>query len=295
MEQQQQTLQYFKTHASDWQQKAVNQTYSLVENRHNAVFETMKLFPPGSSILDIGCGTGQLAIESSTRGWIAKGIDFSQEMIDICIDNNAKANTNATFECCSIFDYAHTPESLDVISAQGFIEYISLNQLDDFFDFVRSALKKNGAVALGSRNRLFNLHTLNAFTELEDALGTIKNLLIEGQILQSSKTQDDALAALESLRYQYEQPTKHPLTGVAVDTRYQFTPADLITRLSKHNIKAIKIYPVHYHPLPISLMTSNDDAKVIHAQLAKYASLHWINSYQLVPYSSSFVVEAKKT
>jgi 2-polyprenyl-3-methyl-5-hydroxy-6-metoxy-1,4-benzoquinol methylase len=291
MSQQGQTLDYFKTHAEDWQRKAVDDAYSLIENRHLAVLETMKGYPKGSSLLDVGCGTGQLAVEASRIGWTATGIDFAQEMIDVCRANNLSAKTNAEFICSSIFEADLKPRSFDVISAQGFIEYISLSQLDSFLDLVRTTLKPNGAIALGSRNRLFNLHTLNAFTELERALGTLDRLITEGLILQSAKTQEEAVARLRELNYEYEQPETHPLTGVKVDTRFQFSPADLTTRLSRHQLRVTKIYPVHYHPLPIVMMEEavcND----VHNQLAKFASANWLSRHCLVPYSSSYVIEA---
>jgi len=293
MSQQSQTLDYFKAHADDWQRKAVDEAYSVVENRHQAVLETMKKFPAGSSLLDVGCGTGQLAIQVAKLGWVATGIDFAKEMIDICIDNNSQAKTNAKFECASIFDVKVDAQSLDVISAQGFIEYISLSQLDEFLAVVKTSLKLDGALALGSRNRLFNLHTLNDFTELETACGTIEKLVLEGRIIQSAKTQEEALSKLELLRYEYEQPSAHPITRVKVDTRYQFTPADLITRLSKHRLKASRIYPVHYHPLPMT-MKPEEGCKNIHTHFAKYASDNWLSRHNLIPYCSSFVIEAKR-
>ena len=293
MEQQDQTLNYFKSHAEDWQTKAVDQTYSLVENRHKAVFELMKSFPPNSTILDVGCGTGQLAIQASKLGWSATGIDFAQEMIDLCMSNNITENAKAKFICASVFDCDVAPESFDVISAQGFIEYISLEQLDEFLDFSQRTLKTEGILALGSRNRLFNLHTLNEFTGLETALGTIENLILEGRAIQVAKNQQEAIEKLKLLAFEYVQPNVHPLTGVKVETRYQFSPADLIARLSKHRLQANRIFPVHYHPLPITLLASNEFKK-IHNQFAKFAADNWIRHHNLIPYSSSFVIEAQK-
>ena len=104
MSQQGQTLEYFKSHADDWNKKASDEAYSLVENRHKAVLEVMKGYAAKSSILDVGCGTGQLAIESSLLGWDATGVDFAQEMVDICLDNNSKSDTKAKFICSSIFE-----------------------------------------------------------------------------------------------------------------------------------------------------------------------------------------------
>lgn len=294
MDQQDQTLGFFKAHADDWQRRATDQVYSNVENRHRGVFEAMKAYPAGSALLDVGCGTGQLAIEASQLGWSATGIDFAQEMVDRSRANAAAANAPAAFECVSVFEHPLPDDSFDVISAQGFIEYISLEQLDQFLDLVRRALKPGGVLAVGSRNRLFNLHSLNAFTELEAALGTTDRLLKEACIVQSAKTQDEAIAGLAALGFEYEQPKTHPVTGIAVDTRYQFSPGDLITRLARHGLAARRIFPVHYHPLPLTFM-ADPEIKATHRQLAKHASDHWIGAHSLVPYSSSFVMEARKT
>ena len=291
MNQQAQTLDYFNANALDWNSKANDKEYSVIENRHNAVLETLKKFPPKSTLLDVGCGTGQLAIEASKRGWTALGVDFAPEMIEICNQNKKIENSDAVFQCSSIFDSDLTPNSFDVISAQGFIEYISLQQLDSFIDITRKLLRPKGRIAIGSRNRLFNLHSLNEFTELESALGTIDKIVQESVVLQKSHTQEEAISALKKLSYEYEQPTEHPLTGIKVDTRYQFTPSDLITRLAKHNFRAESVYPVHLHPLPISLL-KNQAALTIHRQLANLASSEFIGEHKLVPYSSSFVIEA---
>jgi 2-polyprenyl-3-methyl-5-hydroxy-6-metoxy-1,4-benzoquinol methylase len=77
MSQQGQTLEYFKTHADNWNKKASDEAYSLIENRHKAVLEVMKGYAVKSSILDVGCGTGQLAIESSCLGWSATALSRS--------------------------------------------------------------------------------------------------------------------------------------------------------------------------------------------------------------------------
>jgi len=293
MEQQDQTLDFFNAFAGDWQRKATSETYSVIENRHAAVLKVMEAFGSSSSLLDVGCGTGQLAIEASSRGWKALGIDFASEMIAISKSNNLAAKGNAQFECVSVFDLKAAPDGFDVISAQGFVEYISLQQLDQFLELVKPLLTNDGSLVLGSRNRLFNLHTLNEFTEIERQLGTIGKLVEESCILQTSTTQHDALSKLKELEYEYEQPKSHPITGIGVETRYQFTPGDLITRLARHGLKVVGIYPVHFHALPMSV-SGIKEASTIQNYLAKFASEHWITLQNLVPYCSSFVVEAKR-
>lgn len=293
MSQQDQTLDYFGKGAADWQGKAEDQTFSIIENRHQAVFEVMKAMVPGR-LLDIGCGTGQLAIAAAGLGWGAEGVDFAQEMIDICVNNNAVAKANATFKCASVFDLPTQAEKYDVISAQGFIEYISLAQLSEFISFCVANLRRGGKIALGSRNRLFNLHSLNDFTRIEMALGTSGRLLEEACVLQEAANQTVAVEGLAKLAHEYPQPEVHPITGVKVDTRYQFSPADLIGRLSKQGLKTTRIFPVHYHLLPVS-MISEPATRSLHRNFASMAGREFIGQQKMVPFSSSFVIEAEKS
>ena len=293
MSQQSQTLSFFKSHADAWQEKATESAYSVIDNRHKAVLEVMGNFPASSVLLDVGCGTGQLAVEAASRGWQTTGVDFAQEMIDQCEENSRAESGSAQFVCGSIFDFDCAPQSYDVISAQGFIEYISLDQLSEFLAFVHRALKPGGMLAVGSRNRLFNLHTLNEFTELESVLGTIESLIAEGRTLQMARSQQEAVGALAKLAFDYPYPTVHPITGIKVDTRYQFSPADLVARLAGHGLTASRVFPVHYHPLPISAL-ADEGMKSVHDQFASQAADAWITRHNLVPYASSYVMEARK-
>ena len=109
MKQQEQTLCFFNWFANDWNTEATDSDYSVIEHRHKTVFEAMKGFPANSSLLDVGCGTGQLAIQASLAGWNARGIDFSQNMIDLCKSNNERGAGEAEFLCTSVFGYEVVP------------------------------------------------------------------------------------------------------------------------------------------------------------------------------------------
>lgn len=288
--QQDQTYRFFKSHAKAWQAKTEDEAYSTIHNRHQAVFETMKKYPTGSALLDVGCGTGQLAIEASQKGWQAQGIDFAEDMIEIAKQNNQQASAGAEFQVGSIF--AFEPETkYDVISAQGFIEYISLGQLEQFLAFLKTICNPGGSIAIGSRNRLFNVHSINEFTRIEHELGTMDSLIEEAIALHTSKTQAEAVECIRNLKSEYVQPDKHPLTGIGVDTRYQFTPSDLANKMHQAGFTVKAVYPVHFHPFPVNTM---QDAEIseIHKEMARFASDKMITNHQLVPYSSSYVLEA---
>ena len=293
MNQQKQTHEYFNNHATDWNRKASSSQFNVIDNRHNAVLAVIDEYVSKGNFLDVGCGTGQLTIELAQRGWSSVGVDYAESMIEICKSNNHGAASNAMFHFGSIFDFDMPSSHYDVVSAQGFIEYISLEELDRFLEKVSNGLKHNGSLALGSRNRLFNLHSLNEFSTLELKLNAANMLLQEAVILQTAKSQFDAMEKLQALNCEYNHPDVHPEVGVTVDRRLQFSPADLIKRLSRHRLVAARIFPVHFHGLPLSL-TRNEKLSALHLELADMVSEQYISSHTFVPFSSSYVIEAKK-
>ena len=70
IEQQSEAYDFFNSTAKAWQQKATSKTYNVIENRHAAVLEIMESFHGEPAILDVGCGTGQLAWQIDlAHGW----------------------------------------------------------------------------------------------------------------------------------------------------------------------------------------------------------------------------------
>src|SRR3990167_4334418 len=293
MEQQAQALTYFETFANDWQSKATDQSYNAIDNRHNAVMSVINEMRNINTFLDIGCGTGQLVIQVARKQIEAHGIDFANEMINNCEKNKIKSCVEAKFECISFFDATLKKNYYDVISAQGFIEYITLDQLEHFFEMGWAALKEGGSLVVGSRNRLFNLHSLNEFTNIEIEIGTILNLIREASILHMASTHADAFSRLMSLERIDPQPDRHPLTGIKEDTRYQFSPADLIYRARRYGYQPKSIFPVHFHALPVNSKNVSQ-LTPLHNHLAQMMSEERIRDHRLVPYSSSFVLELTK-
>ena len=71
--------------------------FARVYNQHWGFFATkaypilehlvLEKLPPGCAVLDLCCGTGQLAAELSRRGYRATGLDGSEGMIEIARKN----------------------------------------------------------------------------------------------------------------------------------------------------------------------------------------------------------------
>lgn len=291
--QQDQTQAYFNTAAQDWQSKAVNATgaYSVIEGRHQAVLDVMHKMQKVGRLLDVGCGTGQLAISAAQMGWDAVGIDFAAEMVDQCRVNAQAAGVSARFIAASFFDSDFEEDAYDVISAQGFIEYISPAEMDEFFGRCARMLRPGGALAVGSRNRLFNAFSLNAFTRQEAEFGILDTLIAEATALQSSASFEDALRELGRLGRVDPQPDRHPITGIPVETRYQFSPAELAFRLQRHGLNTCALYPVHFHALPPSVKA---EQPTLHSEIALAVAKIGLRDHRLVPQASSFVIEARR-
>jgi 2-polyprenyl-3-methyl-5-hydroxy-6-metoxy-1,4-benzoquinol methylase len=293
MKQQEQANRYFSSAAAEWQRKSIDASgaYNTIGARNRAALDVLTRTEGAKSFLDVGCGTGQLVIEVAGRGLKSDGNDFAPEMVVQCEANAKTAGVQARFFGGSFFDVPFEDRSYDVISAQGFIEYISPQETDEFFARCFRMLKPGGAVAVGSRNRLFNIFSLNDFTRLEGEMGTLGILSAEATALQQSSTTEAAVLALR--RYERIDPQfgNHPITGIPVTTRHQFSPADLAYRLRRCGLTTRALYPVHYHGLPTAFMADHAD---LHAQVASLVGEIGLRDHRLVPFSSSFVLEARR-
>jgi Methyltransferase domain len=231
-------------------------------------------------------------IAVARHGVEADGIDFADEMVVQCRENAAVAGVTARFLGGSFFDAAFEPQAYDVISAQGFIEYISPGDTEEFFRRCFTMLKPGGAIAVGSRNRLFNAFSLNDFTRLEAEMGVLGALVGEATALHQHPTIETALLALRRHERIDPQPDRHPITGVPVETRYQYSPADLIYRLRRCGLSAKTIFPVHFHGLPSAIKAEHPR---LHSEIAQSVAEVGFRDHRLVPFSSSFVIEARRT
>ena len=291
--QQEEALHYFRTHAEDWRKKAEapsEKTVNMIRQRNGYVIDVILNREKTENVLDIGCGTGDLVCEIAGQGIDATGVDFAREMIDAAIEK-AKENKikTARFECCSIFDFDFSTQRYDVISANGFIEYISYDELNRFLDLVKNALKPNGSFVVGSRNRLFNLFSINTYTSHELETDSFKMLAQEAIALASTENIRDLL---NIVCVPLQSPdTKHEKTGIDVTTRFQFTPVQLMKMLNEKNFTPVEIYPIHIHAVP---PVFKDKHPEIHASISNLLQEYARNKLELIPFSSSFMLHVQK-
>lgn len=295
--QQKETLNYFDSFAKDWKEKALGQKVAkvnVISQRNNYVLEVIKARTENVKTLDVGCGTGELVHEIAGLNIHAMGIDFANEMILQAKEIASKENIhNAEFVCSSVFEFDIQNESLDVISANGFIEYISHEQLDQFLMYAHKALRKNGSLVMGSRNRLFNIVSMNQYTLDEIANNNIEKLLKES-VQITTMSDPSELLSIESVALE-DTNKMHGNTGIDVTTRYQFTPSQLVKMLHEKGFSVKEIAPIHIHGVPPSFATQH---KEIHYNVSNLLSHvtdeHKQSRSRLLPFASSFMIHATK-
>lgn len=287
MEQQEQALDYFRRFASDWREKAEGRKsiVNVIQQRNDFVLSVADRMKARCA-LDVGCGTGELVCALGAKGISAIGVDFAKEMIDLAAMSAQQQMLDVEFIQGSIFDYR--PRVLfDLISANGFIEYISEEQLRQFLALCGTWLKPNGSIVLGSRNRLFNLVSFNDYTSEELRLGTIPSIVNESMVITESSSARECIAKLVDYRQTLPAFKEHPITGIGVSTRYQYTPAELVFKLRSAGYTSQEFAPVHYHGLTPVMAKSNRDLHVVISEAAQERA-----DFRMVPFSSSFMIHA---
>lgn len=292
--QQDQTFRFFNQMADDWRTRAEGrgQAVNVIGQRNQAVLEAAEAMGMVSRILDIGCGTGELALAAAEKGIQAHGIDFAPEMVALCErSRKARKLDNASFETVSVFAFSWLGEKFDIVSALGFIEYISPDQLDTLLEHACDLLRSGGALVLGSRNRLFNVFSLNAYSRMEMELGAFDDLAEEARIMAEAESTPEALTLAAKGDRTYPQPESHPDTGVSVSVRHQYTPGELAQRVGRHGFEPYDLVGVHYHGMPPSVAK---EWPSLHVQLSETVYTHRKHDHRLVPQCSTFLMTARK-
>ena len=234
--------------------------------------------------LDVGCGTGDLAYHSSKLTKNSTGIDFSENMIKIAKKNYIRKNLN--FESSSIFDYK-VKNNFDIISANGFIEYISVDQIKLFLKFCKNYLIKNGLVAISVRNRLFNLFSLNDFSEKELQHNSFRDFYKESINLNKFSLKD--FLKLKKTKFNKSKYNQPKTGNYNIDNRLQFSPLQMIGILNKYNFKTVELFPINYHPATPKIFRTQSS----YLNIEKYITKNY-NKLSLIPFSSTFIIVAKK-
>jgi SAM-dependent methyltransferase len=108
--------------------------------QQNVIDILMAKLTQGARVLDLGCGTGEIAIPLSERGVIVDAVDPSSAMIEKAKTFGAEAN----WHCCYAedFSYEHT---YDLIVTANSLHWMDWTQV---FPLFKKSLTENGSLAI---------------------------------------------------------------------------------------------------------------------------------------------------
>ena len=292
--QQSEAYDYFNKNATEWGMKLKSKLeteVNIIRQRNDYVASLFNPKNKKGNFLDVGCGTGELVVEAASKFKKAVGIDFAESMINSAHKNiEGSRFENIEFIRDSIFDHKFN-EKFELISANGFIEYISDDELVEFLRIAFEILDENGLLVLSSRNRLFNLFSLNEYTELEIKHGNVEMLLKESILFSGSKNLSEVLNYDTTKNFIAQDFDYHPYTGIDVKKRFQYTPLQMMNILEKNNFKAEQIFPIHIHGVIPAFKNKYPEA---HFYISNFLHNFSENNPALIPNSSSFMICASK-
>ena len=294
-ERQQNARAYFNRKASEWRSRAEADGLRKVSTIKQRNEKAIRLVDgdPGRfrSALDLGCGTGELVFAMAERGLTSHGIDYSEDMIALCKEKGERLGLAklCRFDVGSVMDFDYGDAQYDLLTAFGFIEYLRPQQLDDFFVMCRRLVREGGRLQVGSRNRLFNIMSLNNFTQLEIGADKATDLLQEAVWLAQAETLKEYLGKISAGNPEIDLLEEYPQTDVDV-AGYQFAPSVVCHLLQQAGFNIVSLLPVHYHGFVPVIARANPK---MHADTSNLVHDEFNDDHRFVPQSSTYIVTAE--
>lgn len=287
---------YFDEKAKAWkeasEQKADKRVNTVRQRNGIALRSLSEVSSVAGRVVDLGCGAGHLAVDCAEQGEQALGIDFSHAMISLAktLAHEQGVTALCEFHESSLFDYDFGNEMFKMVSALGFIEYFEPSELQKVFSVFDALALPQGRIVVGSRNRLFNIFSLNDFSLCEIRSETLACLVEESMLLNQSAAQEDALDMLSKVEHNIPHLKQYPETQTAV-AGYQYLPSQVVQIGLGFGWRARAIYGIRYHPVTPKLFGDHAHENTDFAQRLYEEQSHKAG---YLPFCSSFVTVFEK-
>jgi radical SAM protein with 4Fe4S-binding SPASM domain len=132
----------------EWLESPIGEAYNSLAKKK--VFSLLNI-KQKDCILEIGCGTGNYALEFARRGGDVIGVDASEWMLRIAKKNVLEEELDIDLKHCFVGDLEFKDESFDVVFSMNMLEY-SRNPKDAVEEMYR-VLKRGGVLIIGVLNK----------------------------------------------------------------------------------------------------------------------------------------------
>jgi 2-polyprenyl-3-methyl-5-hydroxy-6-metoxy-1,4-benzoquinol methylase len=123
-------------------------------------FETAKK----GTVLDAGCGTGQMTRELLKRGWDVTSVDYSKEMLAVAEQKTKAIGLNGIFIHCDLKELAKLDRKFDYIMLNGVLPYVAVEEEPQVFEQLRAVSHAQTILLSAHYNLFFNLLSFDNWT-----------------------------------------------------------------------------------------------------------------------------------
>lgn len=133
----------------------------------------LKHISRGASVLDLGCGTGEMSIALAKNGYDVTGLDISEEMLALAFDKSQRTRADVFYTCQDMSSFSVPTKFDSVISCFDSLNYLlTKDKLLSAFNCVANALKTNGLFLfdMNSPEKFTHFYANNTFVIEEDGI-----------------------------------------------------------------------------------------------------------------------------
>jgi ubiquinone/menaquinone biosynthesis C-methylase UbiE len=185
---QQRVDRYFGAHSHEWEALyEATSVYGAIHQERRAIalgWIAELALPPGSHILEVGCGAGLLAVELAKRGYNVAAVDPSESMVELARRRAVEAGVpGLTVSSGDAHALSFATASFDLVVALGVIPW--LHSPAAALTEMARVVKPNGYVIFNSDNRFRLNHVIDPrFTPLLEPVKRIAKhvALKQGQV-----------------------------------------------------------------------------------------------------------------
>lgn len=268
MDKSKQYKEWFDNNNKDWLLGAYGPTdYDYPVGQHrlrilmNAIAENELT---GKSILDIGCGGGDISYALAGKGANVIGIDMSDNMLEVANHRKESEYADLTGSVCfrkeNILDLSDdiAKRKFDYIVAFGLIGYLESD--GQFFEIVKELSHEGTILFVSSRNELFNMTSIspNTVKEINDgnAIELINEIdqyyaaeIPEDKSRQFLNEMEKALSVIRDRKPSDETKEIHIDEKAMLSFARQSTPRKLADVAKNYQFKLCQYWGVHPHLL----------------------------------------------
>lgn len=244
---------------------------------------------PNSTLLDAGCGTGEIMQFLLDSKHIVKGCDISLGMIDIAKKKLRSKGYNPQIEQTSLENLScYSNNEFDAIFCMGVFPYIPEELEDGCYAELYRVLRTGGLLITAHENELFDLFTFNKFT----LRFFERNFMPLIKDISSNIKEEELVEKIASLITHPEEPKATNALKAPRDIIFTKpeNPLTYKNKIEKYGFHMQDTLFYHFHCLPPLIRNSDEQYMNISKEMEFKLSREWQGLFL----SSTFIAVAKK-